>query len=298
MKEPKIKNAAICFSGQLRTLELCYPYIKKNLLDLLKSYDIFCFIEGDANPERLKMLNPQAIKTVQSSDIDHLIIKDLRQLRRNNYKKFIFPETPRFNFKNMFHQFYNIKGAFTLLREHMDKENISYRYFIRIRFDFLPISEINPENFKMRENEVIVPNYCGTRPENEIVDMFYITKDFDTFKTCSLIYDNFANLLKNGFVMKFSVLQKIYFFLERNYLYFLFAVFNKINPKSNKFLKQILSILLFPPKLFFKDFKVKNETSSERILFYYLKSEKKVITEKKIDFIIVRNPGDGLLILG
>ena len=49
--EKKIKTAAICFFGQARMLDLCYPYIKKNLLDPIgkngKDYDIFCCVEDD-----------------------------------------------------------------------------------------------------------------------------------------------------------------------------------------------------------------------------------------------------------
>ncbi|KKK64709.1 hypothetical protein LCGC14_2981450, partial [marine sediment metagenome] len=38
--------------------------------------------------------------------------------------------------------------------------------------------------------------------------------------------------------------------------------------------------------------------STERVFFYYLKSKKIKLKEKKINFVIVRNLTDGLLIFG
>ncbi len=52
--EKKIKNAAVCFSGQAKNFELCYPYIRKNLLDQIGSHDIFCCVEDDENADKIK----------------------------------------------------------------------------------------------------------------------------------------------------------------------------------------------------------------------------------------------------
>ena len=56
-KPLKMKNVALCFSGMVKSLELCYPYIKKNLLDHIGSHDIFCFVEDDSDFKKIKLLN-------------------------------------------------------------------------------------------------------------------------------------------------------------------------------------------------------------------------------------------------
>ena len=50
--------------------------------------------------------------------------------------------------------------------------------------------------------------------------------------------------------------------------------------------------------MFYKEFKKKTNCCLERVLFYYLESEKKEIIRKEMNFVIVRNLTEGLLIFG
>lgn len=290
----QVKNAAVCFSGLAKTLDLCYPYIKKNLLDALGSYDIFCCIEDDENAGKTNLLNPIKIEKIKSSEVDKIIKNKLKLLKKKNYNTFIFPESSKFNFRNMFQQFFKIKKSFEILEAYMKEKNIIYRHYIRIRFDFLPLDIIKLENFKMKENEVTVPNYKGARPKNELVDMFYVAGDFDTFKICCSLFDNLEKILQENLSIKPTFIQKLYFSFEKNYISFVSFLFrNKGNLSKN-----LRGAFLLFPKMFYKKFKLEHETSTERILFYLLTSEKKTIKEEKINFIIVRNLDDGLLIFG
>jgi len=294
----KTKNVALCFSGMVKSLDLCYPYIKKNLLDHIGSHDIFCFAEDDSDFEKIKLLNPKKTKKIKSSEVDKIIKDKLNFLNKQNYKTIIYPESFRFNFRNIYQQFFKIKKSFELLENYMKTENINYNYFIRIRFDFLPLDIIKLEDFKIRENEVVVPNFKDIRPKNEVIDMFYITKDFYTFKTCCSLYNNFKRVVQENLSIKTTFYQKLYFFFEKNYIYFLFFIFKKLNKKQRKLPRNLLGWSLLFPKMFYKDFKFKNRCITEKAFFYNLKSEKKIIKQNKINFVIVRSLTDGLLIFG
>ena len=178
----------------------------------------------------------------------------------------------------------------------MDEKNISYKYFIRIRFDFFPLDVIKLEDFKIEDNEVVVPSHKGVSLKDEVIDMFYVTKDFNTFKLCSSLYDNFINLILKNISIKPTFFQKFYFFFEKNYSNFFFFLFKKLNKKQRKLPRYLLGLTLLLPKMFYKDFKFKNTCNTEKAFFYNLKSEKKIIKQKKINFVIVRNLTDGLLI--
>jgi len=297
-KSKKIKNVALCFSGQVKNLELCYPYIKKNLLDHIGSYDIFCCAEDDENLKKIKLLEPTKTKKVKSSEVDKIIKDKLKFLNKQNYKIIIYPESFRFNFRNIYQQFFKIKKSFELLENYMKEKNISYKYFIRIRFDFLPLDIIKLENFKIKNNEVVIPSYKGVSLKNEGIDMFYITKDFDTFKLCSFLYDNFIKVIRKNISIKPTFFQKFYFFFEKNYGNFFFFLFKKLNKKQRKLPRHLLGLTLLLPRMFYKDFKLKNRCSTEKAFFYNLKSEKKIIKQKQINFVIVRSLTDGLLIFG
>jgi hypothetical protein len=71
-----------------------------------------------------------------------------------------------------------------------------------------------------------------------------------------------------------------------------------MSKKQRKLSKNLLGFMLQFTKMFYKDFKLKKGCSTEKILFSLLKSKKKIIREKKINFVIVRNLTDGRLLFG
>lgn len=298
MKNLKRKNVAVCFSGQVRKFDLCYPYIKKNLLDHLGSYDIFCCAEDDSDLEKMNVLNPVKIKKIKSSEVEKILKPVLKVLNKNNYKKYIFPQSPRFNFKNILQQLFKLQGSYELLEEYMQEEKVSYDFFIRIRFDFLPLDAINPKNFVLKNNEVITPHLkSSVAPKTQINDMFAITKDLNTFKTYCTLYNNFESAVQK---VKFnpSKKQRIYFAFEKIYSDFFFWLSKMLDKLNKKFSRNLLGLsLLLPKKIYFK-FKQQNRADTERVFYYHLTSNKKKIREEKLNFVIVRNPMEGLLVFG
>ena len=297
-KKKSVKNVAICFSGKVKHLDLCFPYIKKNLLNHLGTYDIFCCAEDDKDLEKLKLLKPLKIEKVKSFDVDRLIKPEIKSIDKQNYKTLIFPESFRFNIRNIYQQLYKINKSFQLLEDHMKKENVSYNYFIRIRFDMLPINTIDPRKFKFKQGEIVVPKIINLKIKDQINDMFCITKDFESFKDYCFLYKNFRQTVQEKVSIKPSFFQGIYFLLEKFYRSFFIYFLKTINKKQIKFLRQILGVILLLPNLFYEDFKERKRCNLERVLFYYLISKNKIIKRKPMDFVIVRAFDDGLLIFG
>jgi len=296
--QTKVKDTAVCFSGLAKTFELCYPYIKKNLLEQIGSYDIFCCVEDDENADKVNLLSPVKLKKIKSSEVDKIIKNEIKYLRKQNYRTSLYIESFRFNLRNVYQQIYKINQSFELLEEYMKKEKITYRHFIRIRFDLLPLDNLKPENFAIKKNEIIVPHVRIQHPSDIFNDMFCITSDFDTFKSYCSIYRNFKDIVQKELSFKMTFLQRLYFFFEKNYISFFFFILGKLSRKKGIIYRNLLGLALSFPKLFYKNFKYKNKYSTERALFYYLKSEKIKIKEMEINFVIVRSLDDGLLIFG
>jgi len=296
--QTKIKDAAICFSGLAKNFELCYPYIKKNLLDLIGNYDIFCCVEDDENANEAELLKPVRIKRVKSSDVDSIIKDELERLKKQNYRTSIFIESFKFNIRNTYQQIYKVNNAFELLEEYIKEKNIQYKQFIRIRFDLLPLDSVKLKDFITEKNEIIVPKIKMQHSPDVFNDMFCVTNSFEAFKSYCSLYGNFKDIVENELSFKASFLQKLYLLFEKNYSSFFFFSLGKLSGKKGFIYRNLLGISLSFPKLFYKDFKHKNKYSSEKVLFYHLKYKKIKIREDKINFVIVRSLTEGLLIFG
>ncbi len=299
-KKSTTKNVALCFSGQVKKFELCYPYIKKNLLDNLGSYDVFCCVEDDADITKMEVLKPVKIEKVKSSYVDKILKEKLKLVNKDNYKKYIFPQSSKFNFRNVYQQLFKIKGAFNLLEGYMKENEVKYNYFIRIRFDFLPLDNIDLKKLKLDKDEIIVPRIRlrDLEPRIQINDMFCVTKDFDTFEEYCSMYDEYIDIIKREISIKTNFIQKIYLWFEKKYDEFFLFLFNRPGKKYGKLSKNTLGLALLFTKMFYTDFKVKNRCNLEKAFFYLLKSKNKKIIEEKINFVIVRDFMDGLLIFG
>ncbi len=293
MRNKKFKDAAICFSGLVKNFDLCYPYIKKNLLDNLKDYDVFCCVEDDVNAPQIEVLHPAKIQKIKSSEVDGIIKPELKKLHKENYKKLFFLETSKFNLRNTYQQIYKLKEVCNSLENYMKENNVSYRYFIRIRFDFLPINPISPDRLNIKKGEIVVHHMEKGPEKDQINDMFCISSDFESFRTYCSVYDNFSRIATNEIPFNLSHTQKFHFSFERLYVYLSLFLFGR----RNKIFKNILGFLLLLPKKFYKTLKNSFRVCLERVMYYYLKSEKKIIREEKIPFAIVRTPMDGLLFL-
>lgn len=297
-RKVKVKEAAICFSGQVKDLEFCYPYIKKNFLDNIKSYDIFCCAEDDKNYSKIDLLKPKKAESVKSSEVDKEIKGVISRLNKGNYRDYILPQSARFNFRNIYQQLFKIKRSFILLEDYMKKEKVRYKYFIRARFDFLPIAKINPSEYKIKKLEVVVPKIRWQKEIIQINDMFSISSDWETFRTYCLMFDNYEEVIVREIGLpEMGFGKKIYFWFERNYNSSLLFLLNNPNRKGKKFLSNILGVFLLFTKIFYKKFKEDNRCNLEKAFFHNLKSKGKIVKEEPINFVILRSPMDGLLIL-
>ena len=295
--KPLQKDAAICFSGLVKHFELCYPYIKKRLLDNFSSYDVFCCVEDDGDADKIKLLNPTITEKIKSSDVDKIIAPELKRLKKQNYKRFFFPESRSFNLRNVYQQIYKIDRAFKLLENYMKEKNISYKYFIRIRFDFLPLNSIDPSKLKMAKEEIIVPNMNKGPEKDQLNDMFSVTNNFETFRTYCTLYDHFSKTVLEKLPFNPSRRQKYYFHLEKIYMNVLSFLFKRI--KKKKFFRNLFGFCLLLPKKIYKKFKNETRASLERVLFYSLKADERIkIREETINFMILRDPMTGLLFFG
>ncbi len=293
-EKPQIKKAAICFSGLVKHFEICYPYIKRNFLDKIEDYDVFCCAEDDSDIKKIEVMSPLKVKKIKSSEVDKIIKGKIKRLNKLNYKAFVLPQSRRFNFRNIYQQLYKIKGAFDLLKDYMKKSNVDYEYFVRIRFDFLPIDCIDIKEFKIAKNEIVTPKIKNLDPKNQINDMFCITRDFETFETYCSVINHYEEVSKKYVSLKADFPKRLYLSFEKKYNSFFISLLKE----KGKISKNLLGfVLLFTKGKYFK-FKERSRCSLEKVLFYYLKSRGKKIHYLPINFIIVRNPMDGLLIFG
>lgn len=292
-----MKNAAVCIFGMAKNFELCYPYFKKNLLDVLGSYDVFCCVEDDENASKIGILKPVRLKKIKSSDVEPLIREDVRALKRQKYIKNLFIESSRFNIRNLYQQLYKINQVFELLTEYMKEKKVGYKYFLKLRFDLLLMNKLNPEDFGIKDNEIIVPSQKMPMVSDAVNDMLCITCNFDVFRSYCSLYNNFRKIIEEQFLLKTNFLQRLYLLCEKGYSNFFFLLLGKLS-KKKKIYRNLLGAALFIPKKFYKNFKNENKCYLERILFHHLKSENKEIRKMKMDFIIVRSLDEGFLIFG
>ena len=290
----KTKTAAICFFGQARTLERCYPYIKKNFLDPIgkngKNYDIFCCVEDDEDAKNVNLLNPAAVVKIKSKNAKKIFKKDLNFLEKNNYKKFICRIGPNLTspFLNMLQQIYKKKICYNLLRDSMAKTKIKYKYFIRTRFDIVNLEKIDFKRIKMNDGEIIVPKNKEIRRHDGIDDCFCITSDIDTFRVYCEVINNLKNLLLKYHSVSLSFFKKKYFLLEKKYKLFLNSLF-----KKNKHINFLFSLFtMIPDGLFYRSVR-KEIVGNHAILVSQLESNGKKIREEKINYAIIRKDKTG-----
>jgi len=273
----KKKKVAFCFSGQARTLDLCYPYIKQNLFDPLdkngEDYDVFCCVEDDEDSSKINLLKPTKILKVKHKDFG----LEYGDILNKNYKKF-FANNHLINYLDQLNKIYL---ANQLRKEYQNKKGISYDWVFRIRFDFFPIKKINYSNL---DNKFLyVPKTM--RGEGAHNDMFAIgsEKNLDSY---SDQIKKFGEVTKKFFQKNSPVRLKISFFLERIYLSIFNFLIRKTNQKNifSKFCKKMVIVrgnfFLRPPK--------KYDYNSEAALFRCLKLLGVKTKILDIDYIIVR----------
>jgi len=291
----KTKTAALCFFGQARVLDICYPYIKKHILDPIgknrKDYDIFCCVEDDEDVHKVNLLKPTKILKIKSKDVEKILKKEVDFLNKYNYRKFICGIVGKHNpFMNMFQQTYKKKLCYNLLENYLTKNNLKYKYLIRTRFDLLPIEKLDLRKIKINSGELFAPKNDDVGSHNGIDDCFCITSDIDTFRVYCKVIDNIKNLAFKYHSISFSLPQKVYFFLEKKYKNLLVILF-----KENKYFTTLFQLFtMIPNGLFYKSMR-KKVICDHQLLLEHLNDNGKKIKTTKIHFAIMRNDHTGIL---
>jgi hypothetical protein len=272
------KKVAFCFSGQARTLELCYPYIKENLFDPLgkngKDYDVFCCVEDDEDAKKISLLKPIRSLKITSKNLD----EEYKDLFKLNYKKLF----SRGNMRKELNQLNKIYQSNKLRKDYQKEKKISYDWVFRARFDILPLKKINYPSlnkkylYTPRATEIKYPTYNDTMALGS-------EKNLDIY---SSLLTNFRPTYKTFFSNNFKTSLKISFFFEKIYLS-LFETLIKLSNNGGaprKFFEKMIMIrgnfFLRPPQ--------ENCWVLENALFRHLKNKKVQNKVLEMDYGLVR----------
>jgi hypothetical protein len=274
----KNKKVAFCISGETRTFNLCYPYIKKNLLDPIgknkTDYDIFCCIENDRDFIKIKKMDPTKIIKIKNKDFK----KEYKDIFKNLYKKFFAYG----NINNHLNQVNKINLCNQLRKKYQKENKIKYNWICRFRFDLLPINKINYSALK--KEYLYVPK---SKPSKIPIcnDMIAISNEELMDIYCNL-KNKFRKVLNDFYSEEFNTTLRISLSIEKYYLWFL-ELLIKYSKKQGFFSKIFNKMILLRGNLFLRP-PLKNIYTIEHALLRYLKEEKVNIKNLEIDYILVR----------
>lgn len=121
-------KVAVCFSGQFRSFNRCFPSIKRYLLDIYNP-DIFIHTWDD---NYIKHLNNHSkdldIKAVKIEKPKTFKISELHEMRKVSLNR---------NLQNVFSMLYSIEKSNDLKTQHEVAEGFTYDYVFRLRSDLL-----------------------------------------------------------------------------------------------------------------------------------------------------------------
>ena len=191
MGKPRI---AFCFSGQARTLDQTYPFIKSNIIDAAKEqgfdYDVFCAVEDDEDCYKVNLLNPTNVEKIKSTEVEQIIIdrfwKDQERLSNYTFMKRL-PQNP-----NMLLWYLQQVYKFTKSIKMANNQNKEYDLVVRLRFDFYFFNKLNYKNIieATRGKSIICNDTLFIRKFTIITDFFFVWNQ-KTMTILSEIFDNF-----------------------------------------------------------------------------------------------------------
>lgn len=168
-------KTAICFSGELRSIDVTLPLLEKNVFSRFSDYDIFCFTWTD-DPDIAKIQH--LIRTGKVKDIE------LQPRKSFDVDKF-FPKKPiKTNYETIIRQLYCVKRANSIKTTYAIDNKINYDIVVRVRPDLLVLNDtFLPEDFEKRDFNYIHlldhDNWHGS------CDRFYVSnnKNMDIIST-------------------------------------------------------------------------------------------------------------------
>jgi len=134
-------KTAICISGELRSIDTCFPKLQTNVLDTLADYDIYYFgWTDDPNIDKLSILEK------------HPNIKDIAIESRKKFNiDYYYPiKQPNIQYLNILRQFYCLQAVNNLKNSH----NISYDINIRVRPDLYIRNKLQEDLYECDMNKL------------------------------------------------------------------------------------------------------------------------------------------------
>lgn len=170
---------ALCISGQPRSVDLAFPFVKKNILDG-NDVTVFTFSWGkdtdDGNKKIVELYKPARSVVVEQ------IVPDL-----SKYTRFPPPQ-PNWKVKDpklsTWSQLYAIQRCNELKSEHELTSKIKFDWVIRTRFDFA-INALIPFN-ELDNSKLYIPN-CRMTPARDFGNdqfAFSSSKNMDEYSRC------------------------------------------------------------------------------------------------------------------
>lgn len=132
---------ALCFSGQLRTFEECFPYIEDNLIKAnpQHEFDMIGYFNSDNDLiyDELKDYPFKSLLVEPDVELPNLMYQD---------NKYTINYPPRS--KAVFYQLYAIQNANKLRKQYEQDNNFEYDFVVRIRPDFKYLDSVDLSNLE------------------------------------------------------------------------------------------------------------------------------------------------------
>lgn len=230
---------AICFSGQPRFVQECYPGIKKNILDSNKDSEIDVFVHtwfsdsivdkvlyhnefssfsGDAKIEKnsidniKKLYNPKEITIEEplnfqpTVDYEGSFNKQFSAFNKIGISK---DEYIRMRLNSQYSSLYSIMQSNMLKRKFELNNGILYDWVVKLRFDNIIK---NPIDLSLLDPTFLYHQEMG-KPESEIADWinFSNSKNMDSFSSAFATLENLAEMCnsKYGWFSPESILKMV-----------------------------------------------------------------------------------------
>jgi len=170
------KKIALCLSGQPRSVELAFPYVKNNILGG-NDVTVFTFSWGKDNQNILDLYKP-ALANVREQNV----VPDFSQ-----YTRFPPPQ-PNWKVKDpklsTWSQLYAIAECNELKKQYEKENNMKFDWVIRSRFDFAINAHIPFE--ELDNSKLYIPN-CRMTPARDFGNdqfAFSSSENMDKYSEC------------------------------------------------------------------------------------------------------------------
>lgn len=187
---------AVCFSGELRSIEHTFPLIKRYILDHLPSYDSFVHLWiDDTNIKKLPIL-------IRNANIKDLLMEDRQTFDKTLYFN---PLNIEMNHQAILRQLYCVQQVNNLKCLYEKDNSFIYDWVIRIRPDLLILEEYKFEISKLRNTNLYLLDhdhwhgYCDRFYFSNSKDMDILSNRIDRLK----YYSNLGGSMQYEGFLKF-----------------------------------------------------------------------------------------------